>query len=70
MARSHARRRRFALLLALPTLVVVGCATASAECEPAGVLALRTAGPTLTVHGPNGSQDPALGFHPGCSPVV
>ena len=65
MTRSHARRH-LVLVLALSSLVVLGRATASAEFDPTSAPGLGSAGPVLTGYGPNGSQDPALGFRPGC----
>ena len=64
MTRSHARRH-LVLVLALSSLVVLGRATASAEVDPDSAPALGSAGPVFAVYGPNGSQDPALGFEPG-----
>ena len=61
-----AARRRFALPLALLSLVALGQATTSAEHDPAAAPGPGSAGPALAVYGPNGSQDPALGFRPGC----
>jgi hypothetical protein len=64
MARSHVRRR-LVMLLALSSLMVLGRATASAEVDPDSASGLGSAGPVLTGYGPNGSQDPALGFRRG-----
>ena len=65
MTRFHPRRRRLAPLLALLSLVVLGRATASAEVDPASAPGLGRADPVLTVYGPNGSADPAVGFRRG-----